>query len=132
MKTLTIPATLDSLKTIREFVMAAAGAAGLDKKTAYRLRLGVDEIATNAIVHGGCEEILYIYAAIDEQTLRIILEDRGIPYDPHQTPLLDDFDLPLEERQTGGLGIYLTLQGIDEFFYERDGDWNRITFVMKR
>ncbi len=136
MKTLTIPATLDSLKSIREFVMEVARTAGLDRKTSWRLRLGVDEIATNAIEHGYAEaeseEILHISADIGEQTLKVVLEDRGKPYNPQQTPPCNDFDLPLEKRRTGGLGIYLTLQGIDKFFYERAGDWNRITLIIKR
>ncbi len=136
MQSLIVPATLDSLKRIREFVMAIAQTAGLDRKTAGGLRLGVDEIATNAIEHGyggtKSEEILHVSADIDERTLKIVLEDRGKPFDPHQAPPLNDVDLPLEERQAGGLGIYLTLQAVDEFFYERIGDWNRITFIIKR
>lgn len=134
MKHLTVSATLDSLKTIREFVMAAARAAGLDRKTACRLRLGVDEIATNTIEHGyeqADKESLHLAADIGKRQVTIILEDRGKPYDPHQTPQLDNFEIPLEQRRTGGLGLYLALQGIDEFFYTRDGDLNRITFIMK-
>ncbi len=136
MKILTVPATLDSLKIIREFVMTVAETAGLDRKSACRLRLGVDEIATNAIEHGyvetDIEEMLHVAADIGEHTLKIVLEDRGSPYDPRQAPPVGDFDMPLEDRQAGGLGIYLTLRCIDTLFYERTGDWNRITFVMKR
>ena len=136
MKTLTVSATLDSLKKIREFVMAAAKAAGLDRKTAYRLRLGVDEIATNTIEHGYVgvtyEKILHVYADIGEQTLKIILEDRGKPYDPYQALPFADLEIPLEDRQTGGLGIYLTLKTVDEFFYERLGERNRTILIMKR
>jgi anti-sigma regulatory factor (Ser/Thr protein kinase) len=127
------------LKDIREFVMAAAQEAGLSRKAAYRLRLGVDEVSTNIIEHGYAdaaertsEEHLYLSAAMTADTLKITIEDRGHPYDPHQTPPLDDFTLPLEHRRTGGLGLYLTLHGIDSCSYERDGEWNRVTFVMHR
>jgi anti-sigma regulatory factor (Ser/Thr protein kinase) len=47
MKSSTVPATLDSLGPIADYVMAAAAAAGLDRRASYRLRLAVDEIATN-------------------------------------------------------------------------------------
>jgi anti-sigma regulatory factor (Ser/Thr protein kinase) len=43
---------LDSLKPIRDYVMDATSLAGLNKLFANRLRLAVDEIVTNAIVHG--------------------------------------------------------------------------------
>ena len=51
MQTLTLPGTLESLKPIREQVMAAAEEAGLENKAANRLILAVDEIATNVIMH---------------------------------------------------------------------------------
>ena len=44
MKRSTVSATLDSLEAVAEFVMAAAAAAGLDKRASYRLRLAVDEV----------------------------------------------------------------------------------------
>jgi sigma-B regulation protein RsbU (phosphoserine phosphatase) len=136
METLIVPAILDSLGAIGNFVMEAAAVAGLARKAAYRLRLAVDEVATNAIVHGraGAERAgeFRVRAAINEKSLTITLEDPGAPFDPRQAPLPDDLDAPLEDRPIGGLGIYLTLQGVDEFLYERDGDWNRNIFVMHR
>ena len=35
------------------------------------------------------------------------------------------------ERQIGGLGIFLSIGGVDEFRYERNGEINRNIFVMK-
>ena len=136
METLIVPATLDSLRAIGDSVMEAAAAAGLERKAAYCLRLAVDEIATNAITHGrasaGHAGELHMRTAIDEKVLTITLEDTGVPFDPRQAPPPDDLDAPLEDRHIGGLGIYLTLQGVDEFLYERDGEWNRNIFVMHR
>jgi serine/threonine-protein kinase RsbW len=136
METLTLPGTLDALEPIGKYVVQAAADAGLDKKRIYRLRLAVDEIATNSVVHGydeaGLKGELNIRVEIDEQALKIILEDEGNPFDPRQAPPPDHKDLPVEERPIGGLGIYLTLQGVDEFLYERDGKWNRNIFMMNR
>ncbi|MFQ5794626.1 MAG: ATP-binding protein [Candidatus Bipolaricaulia bacterium] len=136
MESLTVPGTLDSLKTIREYVTAAADEADLDKKAAYRLRLAVDEIATNVIVHGyneaGREGMLDLNADIDENALTICLEDTGMSYDPRQNPTPDDLDEPLEQRPIGGLGVYLAIQGVDRFTYERIGDRNRNIFVVNR
>ncbi|MFM7580154.1 MAG: ATP-binding protein, partial [Microcystaceae cyanobacterium] len=52
METLTVPGTLDSLAPIAEYVMAVATEAGLEKKAVYKLRLAVDEMASNIIIHG--------------------------------------------------------------------------------
>jgi len=52
MDSMVVPGVLDSLSAIGRYVLGAAWAAGLDKRAAYRLRLAVDEIATNAVLHG--------------------------------------------------------------------------------
>lgn len=136
MEPLTVPGTLGSLAAIAEFVLAAAAEAGLDKKASYRLRLAVDEIATNIVTHGyaeaGLEGKVDLRADMDEQTLTISVEDTGAAYDPQQSETPGDLDLPLEERQVGGLGMFLAIQSVDRFLYERVEDRNRHTFVMNR
>ncbi len=138
MQSLTVPGTLDSLSAIADFIKTAAAAAGLDKKATYRLRLAVDEIATNVIVHGyeeaGLEGTVDLSFDVDDNALTFMVKDVGAAYDPHQhlLPEEDALKQPLEQRQVGGLGIYLALKGVDKFIYERDGSVNRNTFVMNR
>lgn len=136
MQPLTVPATLDSLGAIGNYVMAAAAAAGLAKTAAYRLRLAVDEFATNIIVHGyggaGHAKTIDLRAEIDDALLTIFLEDEGVAFDPRDMPPPDDLHLPAEERKIGGLGVYLALEGIDRFHYERVGHRNRSILVMSR
>lgn len=133
MKSSTVAATLDSLGAIAEFVMAAAASAGLDKRASYHLRLAVDEIATNIIVHGyaeaGLQGVLELSADIDDRSLTVSIEDAGVTFDPRQAAA-PDTDLPLEQRPIGGLGVYLAVKSVDEFLYERRGDRNRTIFKM--
>lgn len=136
MEMLTLPGTLDSLEPIGEYIMDAAADAGIERKRTYRLRLAVDEIATNSVVHGydeaGLTGGLRLHAEVDDSNLKIILEDEGCPFDPRQIPHPSHKDLPVEERPIGGLGVYLTLKNVDEFHYEHDGQWNRHIFVIHR
>jgi anti-sigma regulatory factor (Ser/Thr protein kinase) len=136
MDRVTMPGTLDSLEAIGDIVTRAAAAAGLDQKASYRLRLAVDEIATNAIVHGyeetGLQGPITIWSELDDVDLRLILEDGAPAFDPHQAAPPSGMDLPLEERDIGGLGVFLALRGVDELRYERVGDQNRNTFVVHR
>ena len=71
-------------------------------------------------------------ADIDEKALKIHLEDTGAPYDPSQQPSQDDWEQPLEQRPIGGLGVFLAIQSVDGFSYERVGHRNRHTLTMKR
>lgn len=136
MQQLIVPGELDSLQLIAEFVLAEAAKVGLDKKATYRLRLAIDEIATNIILYGLQESDikgdLYLFATTDDDKLEIAIEDTAIPFDPINAKQVETAELerPLEERQIGGLGVYLAIQGVDQFRYERVSDRNRNIFVM--
>ena len=136
METKTFAGDLDSLGLIRNVVTAAANTAGLDKKRTYYLCLAVDEIATNIVLYGyeeaGRSGVLDVRAEIDGQKLTVTLEDDGEPFDPRQSKLPEEEDLsrPLEERPIGGLGLFLALEGVDEFKYERAGGRNRNIFIV--
>jgi serine/threonine-protein kinase RsbW len=134
MNLLIVPGELDSLAAIADFVERAAAVAGLCKPDAYRLRLAVDEIATNAILHGyaGRKGELNLQARLDDRTLVIFLEDSGPKFDPWRQPPPADLDRPLAERRPGGLGVYLARYGADSVAYEWVDGRNRISFVMKR
>lgn len=133
---LSVPGKLESLSVVGEYVLKAAEAANLDKKAAYHLRLAVDEIATNSIVYGydggNMEGMLYLGGKIHEDTLSVYLEDTAAPYDPRHRPVPQHLDVPLEEREPGGLGVFLALKGVDQFRYEYFDGRNRSTFTMKR
>jgi serine/threonine-protein kinase RsbW len=49
---LVVPAALESLAAVSEFVKEVASAAGLDRGATYRLRLAVLELVTNTLTHG--------------------------------------------------------------------------------
>jgi len=138
MTSLCLPATLDSLDEIGKYIVAAATVAGLDTKPVYGLRLAVDEVATNIITHGyeeaGRTGDVTVSGELTESTLTIVLEDSGVPFDPlsKKLPSEEELNLPLEERDIGGLGIYLVLKGIDTFRYEYSAGKNRNIFVMNR
>src|SRR5262245_9793425 len=108
MERLTVPGTLDSLDEIGQFVLRVAEAAGLDSKAVYRLRLAVDELATNVISYGyeraGLSGDVDIWTETDDENFTLSIEDTAVPYDPTKTPAPDDLNLPLEERDIGGLG----------------------------
>ncbi len=138
METLTVPGEIDSLNAIAEYVKQVATVAKLNRKAAYKLRLAVDEIATNIITHGYAEAGLtgeiYLRADMDNSRLTLAIEDTGIIYNPNEKAALQQeyFNQTLETREVGGLGVHLVLASVDEFRYERTGDRNRNIFIMHR
>jgi anti-sigma regulatory factor (Ser/Thr protein kinase) len=138
MEPIIVPGHLDSLEPIARYVLQAAAEAGLDKKASYKLRLAIDEIATNIIVHGYTEASregsLELQVEMNPSQLTICLEDTGATFDPLERVALEEATIhkPVATRPVGGLGIYLAVQGVDKFVYERTGDRNRNIFVVNR
>ncbi len=128
-----------SLQAIRDFVMDASARAGLEKQAASRLRLAVDEVATNIILYGyrdsGLQGDVIIESVLTDSDLRVSLIDQALafnPLDDHAMPTEDELDDPLEERAIGGLGIFLVIRNVDDFKYEYIDGKNYNHFIMKR
>jgi|SRR3954468_5584005 len=135
MESLTLPATLESLKAIREYVGLASSTAGLSKDRSYGLALAVDEIATNIITHGyqeaGLAGDIVMQADISDGTVEITIKDNGMAFNPltHIEP--DDLETPLDERSVGGLGIFLAQKNVDELRYGYVDGQNINIFVIR-
>ena len=131
-----LPASLTALSDIRRLVTQACQTAGLSEDATYRLALAVDEIATNIITHGYEEQGMTgdIVVSLDQtdQELIVLLEDTGVAFDPRDRslPTAEDLDKPLDDREIGGLGIFLALAGVDRFDYQRSDNVNRNLFAM--
>jgi len=138
MESLRVPGSLDSLDAIARFVKEVAQSAQLDERSTYRLRLAVDEIATNVICHGyeeaGLVGYIELHASITKEALTIHMDDTGITYDPAQSVARSELFLSkeIDERPVGGLGVFLAIQSVDCFSYQRHGGCNRNSFVVYR
>ncbi|MEA2642534.1 MAG: phosphoserine phosphatase RsbU/P [Chloroflexota bacterium] len=134
MDALSVPGDLPSLELVARWLATAAAEAHLSKLAASRLRLAVDEVVTNIVVHGyhegGLTGDMQLRAENDGKTLRIVVEDTAPPFDPFSLSSPQDLDKALEERELGGLGVFLAMESVDEFKYERAGDRNRNIFVV--
>ncbi|MFC9296546.1 ATP-binding protein [Streptomyces sp. NPDC057011] len=121
---LEVPATVGALGEIAAFVQRLAGRAGLDKGSAYRIRLAVDELATNVVMHGyrGGDGRITVRGRSGPGGVQITLMDTAPPFDPVEGRLPPAPGVPPQDRRIGGLGIHLALTSVDEFTYvHRDG-----------
>jgi serine/threonine-protein kinase RsbW len=84
------------------------------------VRLIVEELASNAIKYGGadgCSE-LSVKLAVVGDLLSLDFRDEGDPFDPLAAPD-PDLDADIEDRDVGGLGLYLIRRLAEELHYER-------------
>ena len=66
----------------------------------------------------------------DVLTAKLTFIDEGVEYDP-LSKADPDVTLSAEERQVGGLGIFLVKKIMDGVEYKRDGQKNILTVVKK-
>ncbi|MCA9922822.1 MAG: anti-sigma regulatory factor [Anaerolineales bacterium] len=135
MNPLTVPGIPDSLELIKEYVLAVAAKADLTHAESYRLRLAIDEIATNIILHGYAaaekKGTIIIQGFIKINKIIIQLQDFGTPFDPAQAFCTGQLRLSAKQpAMEGGLGIFLALSSVDHFYYERLKSGNRSTFIL--
>ncbi|OHX64009.1 ATP-binding SpoIIE family protein phosphatase [Flammeovirga pacifica] len=86
----------------------------------------LDELISNQINYafeGIDSPLIDLLLEIKDQTFIIKIEDNGIAFDPFSL-VPPNINLPIEERETGGLGIHIVKQIMDDFSYQRDGDKN--------
>lgn len=115
-RTIILPARYTSLSTVRNFVGQIAQQCGLGALGIYQVQLAADEAFTNIIEHaygGECMESVLCSCVGTRQGLEISMRDCGQAFNPDQVPQ-PDFSTSLEERQSGGLGLYLMRQIMDE------------------
>jgi serine/threonine-protein kinase RsbW len=134
------PGRFESLAEIGEFIRQAAEAAGLDERATYEVELAVDEACSNIIEHAYCceddsppseRDDIQCTCRIGDEGLTIVLRDYGRPFDPQSVPE-PDRDADLEEREVGGLGLYLMHRLMDEVGFEFTSDDGNVLTMVKR
>lgn len=115
---LQVTADLKNLAAMRTFVENQVAALGADPNVVSDLALAADEVVTNVIVHGygGNPGVIEIEVRQEGADAIVLVRDSAPPFDPTNVSP-PDLNAPLEERQPGGLGIFLVRQFTDQVLY---------------
>ena len=134
MKELSLLATIDNLPTVLAFLEEQLEEADCPLKTQMRLAVAAEEIFVNIASYAYAPETgmatVRVECREDPKRVCVTFIDSGMPFDPlkKEDP---DVTLPAEEREIGGLGIYMTKQAMDEVSYEYKDGQNILTLVKK-
>ena len=134
---LTLPATTGSLDKIVAFVDELARAGGLSAVRAGRLRLAVEELVTNTIMHGygstrGPWNEISLEGGVEPSEVWLRVSEDAPPFDPTRSHIPQDLDKPLGERTPGGLGLYLARRAVDRMAYDYAQGRNHVTVYVSR
>lgn len=125
MRELTVEARVENLPDVLAFVDRYLEEQNCPMKAQMQIDVAVEELFVNIAHYAYGPEIGAATVRVDvlEQplTVAITLLDHGKPYDP-LAKADPDVSLPAEDRQIGGLGIYMVKKSMNEIAYEyRDG-----------
>jgi anti-sigma regulatory factor (Ser/Thr protein kinase) len=127
----TFKRSVDELQAIVETVDRFFAEHAIDPSIRVHVDLSIEELFVNMVAYNrGSRDILLQLQPADGG-IRVSLTDYDVePFDPSRPPPVD-IDAPLEERQPGGLGLYLVSKMVDSIHYEYRNHESRITFDKK-
>lgn len=128
----TFAASMETIPDIVGFVSETASVMGVHPKRVMHLELAVEEAAVNICSYA--YEIppgeVTIRISRETEVVRIELVDAGVPFDPLAADA-PDIRSELENREVGGLGIFLIRRMLDEVHYSRSGDRNILSLAVR-
>ena len=125
MKELTITATVENIEVVTDFVNEQLEAFDCPMKAQIQIDIAIDELFGNIAHYAYDPEVgdATVRVEVVEDPLAVVITfiDKGVPYDP-LAKADPDITLSAEDREVGGLGIFMVKKSMDEITYEyKDG-----------
>ena len=125
MKEIKVEARSENVSLVTEFVEEQLECMDCPMKIQMKMGIAIDELFSNIALYaypsGDGDVTVRVEKQEEPAAVRITFIDRGVPYDPlkKEDP---DVTVSAEEREIGGLGIYLVKKTMDDISYEyKDG-----------
>ena len=130
MKELTIAAKIENIEAVTDFVNEQLEALDCPMKAQMQIDIAIDELFSNIAHYAYNPEIgqatVRVEVIEDPLAVTITFIDNGVPYDP-LAKADPDTTLSAEEREIGGLGIYMVKKSMDDITYEYKAGQNILT-----
>lgn len=128
----TFAATLDQLYEMLGFIRGYSQQAGFNESVVSKIELACEEALVNIINYGYPDyrgNIEIICQPPENKGIKIIIKDRGIPFNPLTIQHKFDIHAPLEARSCGGYGVFFILKLMDNVSYNRIDNCNVLTLI---
>ena len=130
----TFPAQIDALSDVLGFVDLTLEGCGCPMKIQMAICVAIEEVFVNVAryAYGGGEGYVVLGIGFDEEsrTITFRMADKGVPFDPLKKPD-PDITLSAEERDIGGLGIFIAKKTMDTITYAYENGENILTMMKK-
>ena len=128
-KKLVLKNEISEISKLAVFIEELGEELNLTPDLVFNLNLVLEEAVSNVILYAypkGEQQEISLSANVSDNNLVFVLTDSGKEFDPTQAPDAD-ITLSAEERQIGGLGIFLIRQIMNQIEYQRIDGKNVLT-----
>lgn len=122
------PADAMSTERVWDFISQLSRKAELSAKITNKAQIIVDEIYSNIHLYSGATKA-QVSCYIEPQQMVLKFKDNGIPYNPLET-YDPDVTLSAEEREVGGLGIFMVKKMASDISYAYEDESNVLTVTI--
>jgi anti-sigma regulatory factor (Ser/Thr protein kinase) len=125
--------SIENLAILSESIENIADEYGASASDVMKLQLAAEEIFSNVVFYAhesGEGNSVDIELSFRDGSIEIEFRDRGEEFNPLNADK-PDLDLPLEQREIGGLGIFLVRETMDKAEYVRSGGENILRIGKK-
>ena len=130
MKSITVEAKIENVDKVTEFVNEVLEEKECPLKVPMQMDVAIDEIFGNIAYYaygkGSGNATIQIEMEDNPPKITLTFIDQGIPYNPLESKD-PDITLDIEDREIGGLGIFLVKKTMDELSYEYVDGQNILT-----
>lgn len=134
MKELTLDATVENIPVVTDFVNEQMDALGCSVKVQMQIDVAIDELFSNIARYAYNPDVgpATVRVELTEEPLSVVVTfvDNGVPYDPLKRGD-PDTTLSAEEREIGGLGVYMVKKSMDAVAYEYKDGQNVLKITKK-
>lgn len=129
--TLRVPSEIKHVKKVSSDILKSLSSGGLDESVLFDIRLCVEEMVRNAIVHGNNNDNklkVTVSYWLEGNKLIIEVEDEGRGFDSNKLP-----DPTTDENLTkgSGRGVYIARKLMDKMEFNDKGNKVRLTKYLR-
>ena len=134
MNEITLAATLENIDLVTDFVSELLDANGCSMRVQTQINIAIDELFSNiaryAYAPGEGDATVQVEFVENNEFVELTFIDSGTPYDP-LAKADPDTTLSAEEREIGGLGIFMVKKSVDDIKYEYKNGQNVLMIKKK-
>lgn len=126
---ITVQPAMECMESVLAFVENTLSDLNVPSKVMVKINIAADEIFSNIVRYSGATEAA-VECGVLGGTVRLKFTDNGHPYDPTKKPD-PDTSAPMDERDSGGMGIFIVKKFMDSVEYACHDGRNILTLTKR-